>query len=278
MAALIPPWYIQNPFSDESRPGLFDVAVGPLDLPVKAREGGIEYETSICTVPYGYEVLCQTDSGSGAPVAKTFNDTTSTIVSKPFVVVASTVCGTIGRSEEQSTRMVLDKLHAGEQLVVERIFSESTFGEDPGLANNPNAATLPPAGSVNQAISELEAWLYAQYGPRGILHMPISTATYAISNYHLRWDNGWYTAAGTRVSFGNYAGTLPDGSPPTGDTTIYITGQMAVWRTPDSEIQLSPYDASVDKVTNQVRRFAEREYVLSFDCYVAGVDTTLASP
>jgi hypothetical protein len=102
----------------------------------------VQYETSLCDLPYGYSVLCQTNSGAGAPVAKTFTAANVTVSATPFVVVATTVCGTIGRSEEESTRLVVDKLKAGEQAVVEAVFSAGTFLQSPSLANNTPAATL----------------------------------------------------------------------------------------------------------------------------------------
>jgi hypothetical protein len=280
MASVIPPVYIRNPNSNAQRYGLFNVANGPLDFPdPHAREGGVQYETSLCDIPYGYPVLCQTNAGAGAPVAKVFTAANSTVSMIPFVVVASTLCGPIGRSEEDSTRLVVEKLKAGEQAVVEAVFSAGTFFQAPSLANNtPNATVLAASANVDAAIGNLESWLYARYGPVGVLHIPIAAANFVVSNNHVRLDNGvWKTAMGTPVSFGNYANLLPAGGAAAA-TAFYITGQMTVWRTGDADIFVSPYDRSIDKVTNQVRRFAEREYAVGYECFAAATDTTLVSP
>ena len=72
----------------------------------------------------------------------------------------------------------------------------------------------------------------------------------------------------------NYSGDLPDGSAPaSGHTTFYITGQVHIWRAGD--VFLTPYEEALNLSTNQLIGFAEREYVIAYDCFVAGVDVTL---
>lgn len=261
-----------DPNPNQQRYGLFNAVNGPLELPIHARNGGLEYTTPLCDLPGGYEVNCLDDLAT-----KTFTNGPTTITGAPFVVLASMLCGTFGFNEAEWNRMVTEKLRAGEQAVVERIFSTSDFGQTPGLANNPDAQQLTAAASVAAGIATLEGWLYAQYGPTGVLHIPISAAAFVLNSDFVYKDGQvWRTKSGTAVSFGNYAGQDAAGeNPDAGHTNFWITGQMSVWRTPDSDIFVSPYGASIDKVSNQIRMFAEREYVLAFDCYVAAVDVTL---
>lgn len=277
MTAFQPPVLLAvPPYAHQQRYGLFTVA-SPIDLPPHAGTGGVEYLTPFCTLPNGYVINC-------SPGAVTLGGTTNLIIGTPFVVSASLSCGTLGRTEDEFIRMTTDRLKAGEQAIVEKAFADGLYGSSPSLANNTGSAgTLPmltPATSIDMAIGELESALYANYGPRGIIHIPISAANYVFSNLHVEKVGGiWQTQSGTQVVFGNYSGDAASGTTPaTGHTTFYVTGQMAVFRAADADIFVSPYDASIDKVANQVNMFAEREYVIVYECYAAGVDVTLVAP
>jgi hypothetical protein len=56
---------------------------------------------------------------------------------------------------------------------------------------------------------------------------------------------------------------------------MYITGQMAIWRAPDSDLLNVPIGQVLNRSTNVVDIVMEREYVVTYDCYVAGVQVTL---
>lgn len=273
MAAVIPPVLLPaSPFPNTPRYGLFSV-VPPRDLPSdKAGAGGIEYQTAIAVLPSGYTVACPT------PAGKTLTDQLNLDISTPFVVIADTLCGTLGHSEAEWNEFVLERLYAGEQAIVENMFSLGLNQMAPSLANNtPNVTTLAAVTTISAGIDALEAWLYARYGPRGVLHIPISANSAVYSDYHILRDTDGilYTPMGTQVVFGNYAGSGPDGTvPASGHTTFYITGQMAIWRAATPFV--SPYGASIDKVTNQLKMYAEREYVLTYETFCAGVDVTIA--
>ena len=274
MALTLPPVLLPtSPNPDEQRYGLFNVATGPLPLPPHAGGGGVQYQSSLCTLPYGYTVKC-------VPDAKTLTHPIGLIVGAPFVVVADTLCGTLGHSESEWQQYVLDRLHAGEQAVVEAVFGQGLDGAAPSLANNsPNVTTLTAATTISAGIDALEAWLYAQYGPTGVLHIPIAANSAVYSDFHIFRDTGGVmrTPMGTKVSFGNYGNLLPDGSAPAaGHAAFYITGQTTIWRADQPFV--SPYGASIDKTTNQLKMFAEREYVLAYECFAAGIDVTLVSP
>lgn len=273
MAAVIPPVLLPgSPFPDVPRYGLFTV-VPPRDLPSdKAGAGGIEYQTPVAVLPYGYAVACPT------PDNLTLTDQLDTNVSLPFVVVSDTLCGTLGHSEAEWQDYVLRRLYMGEQAIVENMFSLGLNEMAPSLSNNtPNVTTLTAVTTISAAIDALEGWLYERYGPRGVLHIPISANSSVWSDFHILrdTDNILYTPMGTQVVFGNYAGDAPDGTEPDdGHSTFYITGQMAIWRA--SSPFVSPYGASIDKSTNQIRMFAEREYVLTYETFCAGIDVTIS--
>jgi hypothetical protein len=130
-----------------------------------------------------------------------------------------------------------------------------------------------------QAVSLLESWLYARYGLRGVIHAPMLAAPY-FKGAHLVEPDGnvfgggvWRTEVGTAVSFGNYAGVGPTGQ--AGGNWVYITGQVAIWRTPDSDLFVPPMGQVINRSTNVLTIVMEREYILTFDCYSAAVQVTL---
>lgn len=266
--------YVRNPGSLVPRTGgLFTAANGPLDLPVHARFGGLEYETPACALPDGYQIECIADLNS-----KTFDNGISVIIGDPFVVYSSLGCGSVGLDDPRLRETLINRLKAGEQAIVENIFSTQAVGQAPGLANNAAVVTLAASSDIVEAFGTLEAALYALYGLPGVIHLPFLAAEYAKSA-HLIEKEGlvWKTAAGTTVSIGNYTGNAPGGgAPAAGTQNIYITGQVTVWRTPDSDIFIRPLADTLNRTTNQVTALAEREYVVSFDCYVAATATTLA--
>lgn len=263
-------FYVDRPGSLVDRYGLFKVANGPLDLPVHARSGGLEYQTAVCDLPTGYEVDCPAsntpkDFEAGGP---------SLITADPFVVRSDLECAPTGLTDAQLRQWLLERLKAGEQATVERIFSEGTFGASPSLQG---AELLDPSTSVTKAVGRLESWLYARYGLPGVIHVPAGAAAYMVNGGGLQKDGQlWKTAIGSLLSFGNYAGTGPAAEVPTaGSVYIYITGQVTVWRAPDSEVFATPLAAALDRTTNQVYGQAEREYAVSYDCFAAATLVTL---
>jgi len=266
------PVYIETPPTPAvPRYGLFTVATGPLDLPVHARNGGLQYQVATCELPDGYAVAC-------TPATKTFDAGPATITGNPFVVLSTFTCGTVGMTEERARELVVARLKAGEQAAVEAIFSAQANGQSPGLSNNAAVVTLAAATTIPAAISALEDWLYSRYGLPGVIHAPASVGAWMMDHTQMIKDGQiWRTPLGTAVSFGNYAGTSAVGAAPAANHEfLYITGQVAVWRTPDSEIFVSPYGQTINRSTNQMFMVAEREYVVTFDCFVATIDATLA--
>jgi hypothetical protein len=273
MAIFTGPVFVPNPVPIVDRYGLFAVATGPLTLPTIARGGGIQYETGTCVLPRGLEVDC----GPADP-AKVIESTPDVIVGTPFIVYSELTCGAVGLTQDRARMFLMERLKAGEQAVVENVFSTQAFGQSPGLSNNANVVTVTAVTEgITASVAALEEAFYSVYGLTGTLHVPHHLGARLQQGGALRWDNGrWRTAAGSLVSIGNYEGDQPDGSAAAAGTSwLYMTGQVTVWRTPDSEVFIPPYEASIDRATNQVSMVAEREYVIAFDCAVFGTAVTL---
>lgn len=275
MVATIPPVLIEKPTPfPPLRYGLLQAAVGPLDLPVHARNGGLRYVTSLCGEGFGYEIECIGEQNSKA---SEFALGTTTVTGTPFIIAATVTCGTVGFTFDEQRAFVMERLRGVEQAVLEEIFSTSAFGQGPGLLGADGITTVTGAGdTVGQVLSELERARYcgftgntAQYGPPGYLHVAIPVFN-ALKQEHLidmGPDGRWRTPIGTVVSTGCYANNDPLGvAPADGVFWMYLTGQTVVWRTSDSEVQVAPVEGSLNRTTNQMMMLAEREYVVTYEC------------
>jgi hypothetical protein len=276
MVATIPPvgpTGVEGPRTRD-RYGIFSVAERDT-LPEHASLGGVQWITGNCGFGVGYEVNC------GASLAtKTFSNTPSFETALPFVVYAARLCGTVGFTEEESQRLVIQKLKASEQAVVEAVFSDQLVGQSPGLANNPAVVTVPAVAGSNFAddIGRLEAAFYAVYGQQGVLHVPLRAGMHMPSQHLLFADRDhpmpgnsgvWRTESGTAVSIGNYSGNTPAGAaPPAGTQYIYMTPPVKIWAQYDSELRPAPIEGALNRATNQETWLVERTYVMGFECDV----------
>lgn len=251
--------------------GLFKVANGPLDLPIHASVGGLVYQSPYCKQPIGYAVNCPPASKSSA-----LTGSYDTINGDPFVVLSGMECGaTFGdeRGPDAYTRdLVTESLLAGEQRLVESIFSQGLVGQQKDL---PSGGTqLAAAANTVAAISQLEAAFAPLYGLPATIHVPIAAMGTVMNGHLVEKDSAgiWRTAIGNAVVFGNYAGLNQSAVAPVSPATnIYITGQVSIWR---GDIWVSPWAESIDKTTNQIHRFAERTYVVTYECASVAIGVT----
>lgn len=277
MAVLTGPNPIPRPGPITQRYGLFQAVGIQPEWDNHWGDGGIVIDDDLCGAPNPYTVDC-----TASLATKTFS-TTSSVPGTPFVVYAGIVCGSVGYSKTEFQNKVNNRLLAGEQAVVEAVFSRQLNGQSRGLANaTPNATTVvpsPAAARIADQVGALEEALYSTYGPRGVLHVPFQYGERMAAD-HLLYPDGdpfnggvWRTALGTTVSIGNYEGYTPAGvAPAAGHTWIYITGQTWVWRNPD--VFVSTLEGSLNRTTNQVTILAEREYVVTYECGAFAVDVT----
>ncbi len=271
MVATIPPVLLESrPGTLDPRYGLLRAAVGPLDLPVHARNGGLQYVTAICGDGFGYEIACV---DAQASKAASFGDGVDVVRGDPFMIYATLTCGTVGYTHTELRELVMQRLRGVEQGVLEEIFSTGTFGQFPSLLAADGITTVVGGGdTASDVVSELERAMYCgadfKYGPAAYLHMPIPVFNELKTLHMIEFDGTrWRTPIGTVVSTGCYAGNDPAGAPAVDGTFwIYITGQTAIWRTPDADVEVAPVEGSFDRTTNQQLMLAEREYVLTYEC------------
>lgn len=274
MVATIPPVLIEKPTpSMPLRYGLLQAAVGPLDLPVHARNGGLRYVTALCDDGFGYEIECLPDQNSKTAE---FSLGTTTVTGLPFIIAATVTCGALGFTYDEQRAFVMERLRGVEQGVLENIFSTSSLGQGPGLVTADGITTVTGAGdTVRDVLSELERARYCgftgnvtRYGPPGYLHVAIPVLNALKQEHLVDWDGTrWRTPMGTVVSAGCYANNDPAGAAPAdGVFWMYLTGQTVIWRTPDSDVAVAPVEGSLNRTTNQMLMLAEREYVVTYEC------------
>lgn len=261
--------YVRRPGSLTPRYGLFAVAqamgtlVEGMPMPVHAGQGGLEYETAVCDLPTCYETNCIDTLGT-----KPAGETTTLVQADPFVVLTSLSCGSVGLTEDRMRRFLLERAIAGEQTLVEQTFSEGACGQSPSLAD---ATALAATTDVVDAISLLESTYYAANGLPAVIHVPTLAGAY-LSQSHVIWRDAagiWRTAQGSYVSIGNYT---PFGA---AAATFYITSQVSIWRTTEAEVFYTPFEAALNRSTNQVNAFREREYIVAYECEAWRTDVTL---
>ena len=252
--AIVPAPVVPAPAPLGLRYGLLTAAIGPLSLSSVqgGLGGGVRYLPETCGRTRTYPVDCPADVD---PPTKTFDPNDDLIDADPFVVYASLQCGASGFTAAELEAKVRRRYANGEQSGV-----ESEFGDILAAAADP--LTAPDPSSIESVVGELEQWLYgsgANYGNIGYLHAPIRVMAHAAFAGMLVQDrNLWKTQMGTIWVFG---GGYPD------DGTIYITGQVTLWRADD--IVVPPVDQTFDRATNQYKLVAEREYAAAYDCAAA---------
>lgn len=272
--------YVRRPGSLTPSYGLFKVvtAMGTMVeggvMPAHAGQGGVMYETHVCGLPKCFETNCIDTLGT-----KTIDSEFTVVTGDPFVIVTDLTCGLVGLTPERTTAFLREKAIAGEQARVEQVFSSGDCGANPSLANStPLATALAASANPVAAVALLEETFYSTYGLTGVLHVPYAASSWALANHLMEKDAAgvWRTAAGTAVSIGNYDGTSPAGvAPAVGTQWIYITGQVSIWRTAESDVFYSPFAESLNRSTNQWNGYREREYIVTYECGAFATETTL---
>lgn len=272
MTAIIP--YYDLPGGDPNpkvdRYGLFKAATGPNDLPDRAIVSGLRWKDVTTVLPYGLTVNC------GATAISFVDGCGDFITGTPFVVQATMNTGAIGIDQAEIESSLTARLLAGEQAVVERIFSDGTFGASNSLANNATAPTvLTAAATVRRSIGQLDEWLAGVTGTRGIIHAPASVSSYMWDSSVTKEGGRWVTPLGNVVSFGNYSGNDKDGTAPAaGHTTLYACMNTVVFRS--ANVEASPYAGNFRMAQNQLSAFARRAYLVTHNNVFAAIDTTIA--
>lgn len=279
MAAITRPADLaRDPNPKVNRYGLFDAAVVQ-PMPEYGETGGIRYKDAATVLPAGFEVLCESS-------AVTFSSSCGSYVTgTPFQVQATMTAGSVGMSQDEIVDTLTTRLLAGEQSVVERVFSQGTIGQANSLANNATSPTLlAGATTLRDGIGALEEWLATVTSVAGIIHLPMKVGPYLDGCGVTRQGRRLVTSAGNIISLGNYANLGPSGGgAAAGHIYAYACETTTVFRT--SEIFVSPYEANldlsrivatVDSMQNQIHALARRGYVVTHNNVFAVLDVTVA--
>lgn len=273
--ALIPGRLVTAPEPLRRRYGLFTAASGPVDLPSPhGQGGGVRYVPVTCGQAHPYPINCY-DGLVEVPEEGKPRDPDNTLVeARPFMVVASIECGSVGYTSAEDEARVRRRLEAGEQGGAEFAFwtGLDRNGNDldiVSLAGSAEDITVADELDIIEVVAALEDYAYRaqDYGYAAFLHAPVSvTAHAAESNLIVQDGPLMRTPYGSVWVFGGgYPGSGQGATePPDGGTFIHVTGQVTVWRAESEHV--FPVDQTMDRSTNQRLLVAEREYAIGYDC------------
>jgi hypothetical protein len=268
MAALVPPALILAPPPPPRPSGLFDVALGPMEMPVtEAQGGGVQYVPDTCVDDvFMYAINCPPVSGS-----KTFSTIDTAVSGAPFAVITSYTCGALGWSFEEVEQRVRTRMMLHEQRAVERRVWQGwnlSTGQGTQAGLFADAVDLGTNDCVTEGLADLEQALASNGVVGGIIHARPYMAAH-MSNSHLIESKGnrFYTKMGTPVVFGQgYDGSAPGGSAPASGASaeaMYASGRILIW---GSETVVPPLRETMDRTYNQQYALAERVFVVAMEC------------
>lgn len=275
MANIAPPVLIDPPLPPPRPYGLFDVALGPMEMPrVEAQAGGIEYVPDTCTDDvFLYAINCPAVSGD-----KTFSGIEDAVSGAPFGVITSYTCGSLGFTLEEVRNRVEIRMSLREQRAVERrvwqgFDNSNAQGALTGLFRG--ATTLSAASCPTDAVAALEQALADNGVVGGIIHARPYMSSHLAQSHLLREGPGRRirTWRDTPVCFGEgYDGTGPAGQAVTATVEyMYASGRIAIWGSP---IQIPDLRQTFGRTDNQVYAIGEKVYVAAVECGVWAVAVT----
>lgn len=270
--------------------GLLSVVQARFDESDQHWQNGVTYQ-SLCGIGgTTYNDFCVT--GNPAP-RKSANMTTPLRGATPFTAIGRVDCSPQGYSQDERMALAFAALTNTEAWQVERTFwtgSINITGGPPGvtttvyphLAANAavfdstttqsillQSAAVPVTGTtvvdIVEGIGYLEQAMATCYNGQPVLHVPIQlieqgfrAGIFKVNAGHIETMHGSLIAAG-----GGYTGSGPDGTSIPGALWVYATGQIFAYRSSAFE---PSFRESFDRSTNTVQAFAERTYVLGWDC------------
>ena len=269
---LVPPFYIEPPVAPAQSYGLFNVAMGPIDMPDPHAIVGIQYVPDWCTDSRLYPTVCDS-----TPPVKVFDPMDPATFPFGMRVYSSLICGAQTFNFEEMSRRVRARLTAKEQFGVESALWGANGGDTEGFFQAATVNTLADATSIPKGVSDLEQALADCYAQQGILHVRPRTAAYLADRNQCYKEGGrLYTYRGNLISIGDgYSGLGPAGEAPTATTDwMYITGRVIIWRSPD--VIVPDPRQTLDRAVNQYNLIAERDYAVVVECCITALEVTLA--
>lgn len=272
MAILSDASVVIDPPAPPSPPyGIFNAALGPLDLPdLRAEVAGIEYQPDNCGIARLWGSACE------AVTSKVFDEGVDTLDADPFVVYSSWLCGSIGYTETEIRRRMLVRLALQEQRAVEqRIWQGNTGLGITGLFRAADVTTLTAASCPRSAVAALEQALADSGVSGGIIHARPYMVPWLANNHLVERPSARLltTPLGTPYSFGQgYDGTGPGGQAVTSTVEyMYATGRVVIWR---GEPIVPTIRQTLNRATNQQYAIAERPYMATVECGIWAVAVT----
>lgn len=249
-----PPQVVASPVNPVARRhNIMEAANGPFDLPGN-RLAGIVYEAPWCASATARDVDCD------SPGAMVPGPGTSLVEGVEFIAEDALSCLAPGKpwnDRDGVTGFSTDlrnALEATEHVAVEDHVADALAG----------AAGLVDLGAqldIVAAVSALEVQAYTveRYGLAAMLHVPI--ALWATGADHFQWDV--FTSPRWSTKLRTIA--VPNAGLP--DNTIYITGQMSLWRAPTP--WMTDEVAAFDRVSNEWKAFIQRDWAAAWECFTA---------
>lgn len=254
---------VAAPQAARGRYGLFNAAIGPLDMPAHGAAAGVRFVPETCGSSIAYGIACYT-AEDPAPDKPLYGDSEE-VVTGAFAVVSTFNCGAVGYTRAQQIEKARRALELTEQATVERALWTGTDFEGNALgilSLDAEASEIPTNYDpvlITDVLGALERFAYVdnQYGGQAYIHAPIEVAAFAAEAGLILADgNRKVTPLGSIWAFGTY----PSGQ-------VIVTGQTAVWRDP----QIAIADA-FDRTTNERLILAERAYAVSFECFAGSAE------
>lgn len=269
---------ISKPTPPARRYGLFDVATSMDETGERVIASGLQFVAEDCgiqVVPY--------DATCAAPHAeKVFTPGTPIVDAKPYWLLASYQCGTVGTTVADVRRRALARYNAGVQHAVENVVwtGGGLAGQEPALTTAGATVVVPTAAGAGAAISALEEAFYDAHGYVGTIHVN-QRASGALKDSGMldRREAGiWRTPLGSNVSMGaGYGITGPAAAAPAaGFVWAFMTPQVYLW---SSAVNQPDPVQTLDRSLNQWMTLAETVYAHAWLCdTVFAVQVPIAAP
>jgi len=274
VAALAPPYLIDQPAAPLVPYGLFRVATGPMPFPVEAAQaGGVMYQPDDCEDDVFLRmVACPPITGTIS-----FSGIEAAISGAPFMVYTTYTCSTIGYTFDEQAQRVRTRHALRRQTAVERRLwqgqTSATDGNITGLFAG--ATSLGSASCVTEAVEMLEQTLADNGVFGGIIHARPGMAAHFAQAHVVSDRNGRKeTYLGTPIVFGQgYSGVGPTGQAPTTDVEwMYASGRVMIWS--HDETWVPPVGETTNRSLNTVNLVAEQTYAVAVECGVWAVQVT----
>lgn len=276
------------PFTSPSF-GLLSPATTPLDLVGPQWRLGFQW---LATCPDADGTYGECTRLDGTPIAPPKDETWDWEArgATPVTIYSRIDCAPVSEWNQLSPRNQ-QALIRSEERELERIFWTGEAVQDSGditvyphlahdgltifdgddlMQPNPTIVTAIPQ-TIEVGIGMLEDAMRECYPGVATLHVPIRLASLMAEAVLLspRAGTMFTSSVGSKVIFGSYPGTSPDGTETPGVTWVFATGEVFYQREPAPHT-FTPVE-SLDRDVNTLSMIAERTYVIGWDCCLMAI-------